>query len=87
MTKKKYYTPIWMEGKISREVTFGESQGTNGYESPFHLADDIEEPLRILIEANASDEELAEMDNNPKNLIITKAEFDAWYEANDRPWD
>lgn len=82
---KKTYVTAWMDLDDEGDVVieFGASQGTSGTENVFTF-DGIPSDILDLIELNCDDIDLAEMDTN-HNLIITMAEFQAWYEAN-HPW-
>ncbi len=84
MAKKKY-TSVWMELEPGDDpvIVIGGSQGTSGYDSPYTFSG-IDQDTLDLIELNCDDFDLKDMDTNG-DYVITLAEFDAWYEANE-PW-
>lgn len=85
MAKLMYISPILrdLEPTSDPNINFGASQGTSGYDSQWTF-DGIDEATLILIDANCDDTDLAAMDTD-RNLVITLAEFQAWYDENE-PW-
>lgn len=84
MAKKKY-TSVWMELEPGDDpvIVIGGSQGTSGYDSPYTFSG-IDQSTLDMIELNCDDFDLKDMDTNG-DYVITLAEFDAWYAAN-QPW-
>ncbi len=85
MAKKKY-TSVWMDTLNTEDdpvIVISGSQGTSGYDSMFSF-DGISEADLVLIDAYCDDIDLADMDTN-HDYVITQAEFQAWYDANE-PW-
>ena len=87
MSKKIYMSPIILSGGLNPgddpSIVFGDSKGTSGNQSMFTF-DGIDDDTLTLIDANCDDLDLQDMDANG-DYVITLAEFNAWYDAN-QPW-
>ena len=85
MAKRKYKSPFLMDLTPGGDTTIdiGGSQGSSGYDSMFTFSG-IDDDILSMIDANCDDIDLAEMDTDG-DYVITLAEFEAWYDAN-QPW-
>ena len=85
MAKRRYSSPILMELTPGDDPTIviGGSQQTHGEDSMWSFSG-IDEGTISLIELNCDDFDLQDMDDDG-DYVITAAEFQAWYDANE-PW-
>lgn len=87
MAKKAYKIPVIImpDGDEPGEVVIviGGSQGTIGDEDQYSFSG-IDDDTLSLIDANCDDTDFAQMDTD-KDLVITLAEFNAWF-AEHHPW-
>jgi len=85
MAKRKYKSPLLMDLTPGGDTTIdiGGSQGSSGYDSMFSFSG-ISDDILLEIELYCDDIDLAEMDTDG-DYVITLAEFQAWYNAN-QPW-
>lgn len=86
MARKTYKSPIFFGGLTPEDdpiIVINDSQDTSGYDSQWDISG-IDPADQAMIVANCGDFELKDMDTDG-NYIITQAEFDAWYDANE-PW-
>lgn len=89
LAKRVYKAPALMSGNGLVDegdvvIVHGPSQGTTG-EDPIYTWDPAIDPNDIdMFWLSYDDTDLAGMDSDG-NLFISKAEFDAWYNA-EQPW-
>lgn len=87
MAKKTYMSPALLPGRLSGAnpiIDIGESQGTSGYESPYTFEEGFPQDIQDLIELNADDFDLQDMDTSG-DFVISFSEWEAWLDAN-HPW-
>lgn len=86
MSKKRYRSPFLMDLEPGDDpgISFGGSQGTSGNDSQFTW-DPAIDPDDIDMFWLSYDETDLEGIDTDDDLFISKAEFDAWYNA-EQPW-
>lgn len=86
MAKRRYQSPILMilEPGDDPIIDFGGSQGTSGEDSVFTWDPGIDPYDYNMFWLSYDETDLAAIDTDG-DLFISKAEFDAWYDA-EQPW-